>query len=317
MAKLTQQQSSQQREIAELLAKPRDLTYDETIFVLKNYAPPANVVTDEAAFFTPPSLADMAAMQIGDSVDVVDLGAGIGTLSWFLTQQWGWNKELLCVEKNPDFVKIGKKLVPQAQWVEGDIFDKQLWSSLPKMEFFITNPPFGIPVKQPWLAFSGDSLVAAIEVGLRVTSDQGGTAILPSSQCPFKYSRPLKRLVRVQRRAVEKKTVYEHCSCCNQRRVVEKGTWKTEERITTAPRYDEEEIEFVGMTDESQYEARAPLGEMQRLMNLFPDMWLHASGVNTCALEGFSDTNIITEIVNVEMQEPLFAITKSGQARAF
>ena len=75
---------------------------------------------------------------------MIDLCAGIGILSfsYFHGIYHGVNPEITCVEINPDFVAIGKKLLPEANWICGDITDPDFIASLGSFDFAYGNHPF-------------------------------------------------------------------------------------------------------------------------------------------------------------------------------
>jgi hypothetical protein len=50
--------------------------------------------------------------------------------------------ELTCVEINPRYFEVGRKLLPEARWINADVFD---WRTLDlgRYDVAIANPPFG------------------------------------------------------------------------------------------------------------------------------------------------------------------------------
>jgi len=147
MAKLTKLEAKAHAE-AVLLLESDTLTNDEKEFIQLNWQESANHVNSTAgAFFTPPDMAHDAALDVGRCGRVIDLCAGIGTLSLAVWQRQAWERgngetpiEIVCIELNPAYVEIGKKMLPEATWICGSIFD------LPNLGHFdtaISNPPFG------------------------------------------------------------------------------------------------------------------------------------------------------------------------------
>ena len=195
MAKLTRTQLSKHKEACDLLDLARDLTYDEVIFVLSHWLPDSHSKTSGAAFFTPLYIAHWVAQESGDEGHILDLCAGIGHLTYFQMRRLMYTRphhepQLTAVEINPEFIKAGKKLVPQAHWIEGDIFDRSFWRSIdlsPQPWMYISNPPFGT-AQSDWLEYKGNSALMAVEVGLRVTGDGTGVVVLPQAVLPFEYS---------------------------------------------------------------------------------------------------------------------------------
>jgi predicted RNA methylase len=82
----------------------------------------------------------------GDGRRVVDIGAGTGRLAHAVLCANLWNPKqvrVTAVEFNPEYVRIGGRLLPEVEWIEGDFYDLTLWQSLPRFDEAISNPPFG------------------------------------------------------------------------------------------------------------------------------------------------------------------------------
>lgn len=144
MAKLTKPQAKAHQQACDLLAKDA-LTPDEREFVMANWQESANHVNSAAgAFFTPyPMALDFAFDVAGPRV--IDLCAGIGTLSRGLLDRHPFDAkkfEIICVEINPAYVEVGRKIVPEATWICADVFDV-LGMDLGQFDTAISNPPFG------------------------------------------------------------------------------------------------------------------------------------------------------------------------------
>lgn len=139
MAKLTKDEARKHAQACELLQKEQ-LTIDDRIFVLENWHEGATHINGIAgAFFTPTGLARDFAIDAGGGHRTIDLCAGIGGLSFWLFLHERI-KELVCVEINPAYIEVGRKILPEATWVQADIFQ------LPDLGHFdlaIGNPPFG------------------------------------------------------------------------------------------------------------------------------------------------------------------------------
>lgn len=190
MAKLTRQEQKLHQEAQDLLRKA-DLTDDEQEIIFKQWFPSADHnISVSGAFFTPFELAGELRIDAG-SGRIIDLCAGIGTLAyWCLRYPWelGAQNELVCIEINPTFVEIGKKLLPQATWICADVFD------VPNMELghfdkAIANPPFGRISRHGRSAprYNGSEFVFHV---LDIASDIAdyGAFIIPQGIAPFRYS---------------------------------------------------------------------------------------------------------------------------------
>lgn len=191
MPKLTKQETKFHDEAEALLSLERPLTPDEVDFIYNNWREDArhlNVKT--AAHFTPPDVAwELAVFASGyDRLSYVDLGAGIGILSHMVLRHTFENADITCVELNPDYVEVGKRLLPDVNWVQGDMFDKDLWVGLgDRFDTAISNPPFGSPTSKTkgkeWLS-STAAHFATLEVALHVSSGFG-VFVFPESDSPM------------------------------------------------------------------------------------------------------------------------------------
>lgn len=52
---------------------------------------------------------------------LLDLGAGPGVASWAALEAWPSLKRVVCVEAEPAMAAAGRELLPQAEWIEGDL----------------------------------------------------------------------------------------------------------------------------------------------------------------------------------------------------
>ena len=141
MARLSKQQIKLHNQAVKLLEKD-ELTYDEKVFVFDNWHEAANHTTKESgAFFTPLSMAfDFAIDAQGKRI--IDLCAGIGALAFATYHRHiRTNPEIVCIEKNPDYVAVGKKLLPEATWICADVFDLDSLN-LGQFDCALSNPPF-------------------------------------------------------------------------------------------------------------------------------------------------------------------------------
>lgn len=193
MAKLTKREAKAHAEAEAILTK-NSLTDDERVFVMENWQESANHVNSAAgAFFTPHSLARDAALDVAGSGRVIDLCAGIGSLSLAVFWRGHYNRrdlgtplELVCVELNPAYVEVGRKMLPEARWICGSIFD--LPGDLGHFDTAISNPPFG-RVKRDGNAprYSGAEFEYHV---IDIASDLAdyGMFIVPQVSAGFQYS---------------------------------------------------------------------------------------------------------------------------------
>lgn len=182
MTKLTKQQSKLHLQAMDLVHSDKVLTWDERKFILDNYFEAQGQLNALAgAFFTPFDLARDLSIEVNGGGSIVDLCAGIGMLSFACEYQ---RLDMTCVEFCPEYVVVGKRVMPSAHWIESDVF----LADLGRYTFAISNPPFG--------AIKGDSFSGrytggqfeykVIELASRVA--EYGVFILPQQSAPFRYS---------------------------------------------------------------------------------------------------------------------------------
>ncbi|MFG1462291.1 methyltransferase [Xanthobacter sp. DSM 24535] len=187
MSKLTKAKAKAHQQACEILKKDV-LTNDEKWFVLENWQESAtHINTVAGAFFTPPDLARSFCIEV-DGRLIIDLCAGIGTLSFLYMEKccFGPKPKITCVEINPDYIAVGRKILPEATWVQASVFD------LPDLEHFdcaISNPPFG-NIKRGGLdapRFTGRQFEYHV---IDIASDLAdyGVFIIPQMSAPFRYS---------------------------------------------------------------------------------------------------------------------------------
>jgi predicted RNA methylase len=190
--KISKQDAKKHAEADRLTRLERNLTEDEKDFVIDNWVPGSASISLGKAFFTPAPIAhDLAIETHTNPKSVLDICAGIGSLSLAVKRFRSTVEKLVCVELNEEFVRVGRKIVPEAQWICADVFNEETWKNIGQFDDVISNPPFG-KVKRSgdwgqklqYTANDAEFLVA--EIALR--HSQWATFVLPQSACPFQYS---------------------------------------------------------------------------------------------------------------------------------
>lgn len=192
MAKLSKAKFKLHQQAEDILTKPT-LTTEDKWFVLENWDPSAKHINSaDGAFFTPLELANSFACMLGHPGSIIDLCAGIGALSYACTPVYDTPHRMVCVEKNPDYVRVGRKIVPHAEWIEGDVFDVLDMGlhtgAAGRFDAAIGNPPFGKIAKggksAPGVAADFEFHVVAIGMAMA----DYGQFILPQMSAGFTYS---------------------------------------------------------------------------------------------------------------------------------
>lgn len=193
MGRISKRLLSKHQEALQILEK-EELTYDDKIFVFENFHEGASGGNSFAgAFFTPIDFAPTFAMEAYSNGRIVDMCAGIGALTWGIYRQKKIaNREIniTCIEFNPEYVRIGKKLMPEVNWIEGDITDASLWESIVPFDMAISNPPYGkikTGVNTVDLQYTGSEFeLKALEIATKISDH--ATFLIPQMSTPFKYS---------------------------------------------------------------------------------------------------------------------------------
>jgi predicted RNA methylase len=190
MAKLTKAEAKAHAAAMQILRKDV-LTWDDRWAVLEGFHEGANHVNGAAgAFFTPPDLAhDYAIDAMGGRV--IDLCAGIGTLAMACLNRWRhggeMRREFVCIERNPDYVAIGRKILPEATWICADVFDIPSLG-LGHFDCALGNPPFGAtPRNGRGPRYSGRTFEFHV-MDLACDIADYGAFIIPQMSAPFQYS---------------------------------------------------------------------------------------------------------------------------------
>ncbi|MEU5762259.1 methyltransferase [Nocardia sp. NPDC047648] len=188
MTKLTKRAEAAHREALRLVDLSRDLTDDEKRFILDNYrssTSPRQVC--DAAFFTPLPLASQFKHHV-HGTRIIDLCAGIGNLTFPYRDAAPGDppRMLVCVERNREYVRVGRKVLPEARWYCQDVL--RLAASMPRQfHTAIANPPFGAGAGSATTGgyrgrrFEYHVIAAASRLAER------GVFLVPRSSAPFTY----------------------------------------------------------------------------------------------------------------------------------
>jgi hypothetical protein len=194
VAKLSKIEERRHAQACQLVDLPRDLTEDERWFVLRHWQESSTTANGlQGAFFTPEGLAGDMSLEVGGD-RIIDLGAGIGRLAWHNRELFGrWPHpapEFLCVERNPAYVRVGRKVLPEATWLCADILDlPDLADQLGGVfDCAISNPPFGpLPRHRNAPGYTGRRFeYHTIAIAARLA--HRGVFIVPQTSAPFRYS---------------------------------------------------------------------------------------------------------------------------------
>jgi hypothetical protein len=81
-------------------------------------------------------------------------------------------------------VQVGKRVLPEAVWIEGDVFHLDLLKGLGCFDTAISNPPFGTVVTvTKWVSVKGPAHLAVAEIGCRLAYN-GIMTIIPAVDSP-------------------------------------------------------------------------------------------------------------------------------------
>ena len=187
MAKLSKQQAKLHEEAESILAKPK-LTDDDRMFVIENWQESATHINGLAgAFFTPWGLATDAMIEVGGwqfEGTVLDLCAGMGTLS-LAALEMSRASRIVCVELNTDYARIGRKMVPDAEWIIGSVFDHARFG---EFDHAISNPPFGKIARDGNAPRYKGSEFEYHVIDIAADHAESGTFIIPNSSAGFELS---------------------------------------------------------------------------------------------------------------------------------
>lgn len=195
MAKLSKRELAKHEKAAALVALERPLTLDERIQVAVDWHEGAGGdQTAASAFFTPCDMASDLRLEMPQRGSFVDLCAGIGRLAFFAGGQAMYEEcrhrysRIVCVERNPAYVAVGRRILPEAEWICGDIFDPDVIRQIGRVDQAILNPPFGTTTKSPFDAprYRGaDFDMKAMD--LAATLAPSCWAIVPRDRAPWDW----------------------------------------------------------------------------------------------------------------------------------
>jgi Methyltransferase small domain len=183
--KLTKAQAKAMIEVNRLVALDRRLTDEERQFVLDNYQESTGGNNALAgAFFTPSGLANDFSIEVPGCDTLVDLCAGIGALAYACEHR---AKKIVCVEQNAEYIRVGRKVMPDATWIQADVFGDWI-KEFGTFDVAISNPPFGNIRAEEWTGkYNGARFeYKVIELASRIA--QYGAFIVPQTSAPFEYS---------------------------------------------------------------------------------------------------------------------------------
>ncbi|GHG07179.1 methyltransferase [Thalassotalea marina] len=175
------------------------LNHSEREFVLDHFHEAAAHNTGvSGAFFTPLALAQEFSAYCPfpnrKHIRILDLCAGIGALSYAFARTFSWGTsvtcELVCVEQNPDYVSVGKKVVPEATWVQLDVTDIDSLLALGQFDYVISNPPFGAVStfsSAKRICYTGNNAAYNV-LEIATLMAPSGCFILPQQLSGFKFS---------------------------------------------------------------------------------------------------------------------------------
>lgn len=195
MSKLSKAEAAAHDKCEALLAKDA-LTDEDRFYILEHWQESArNVNSAAGAFFTPYGLAADMALELSNlrgTVRVLDLCAGAGTLGLAVLRKNAWqiqdgslDLQIVCVETNPEYARVGRKILPEATWIESSIFNLP---DLGRFDVAMSNPPFG-RVKRDGDAprYKGAEFEYHV-LDIAAHRADVGVFILPQQSTPFRYS---------------------------------------------------------------------------------------------------------------------------------
>lgn len=193
--KLTQSQLKQHEAAIELLKKD-ELTEEDKEFVINHWQPRAHAKTKYSAFYTPTDLVHSVAIEANvqqpKDVHILDLAAGIGSLAFAVSRVIGSDRSrkvhLTCVELDATSIAVGKKVLPEAEWIEMDLSYSHQFAELPKADLFVSNPPFGSLPRNMVGGNTAQHLWEYYIAQMGMTRCWYGVMIVPANVLPWRLS---------------------------------------------------------------------------------------------------------------------------------
>jgi hypothetical protein len=195
MARVSKRLIDKHRKAVNLLNSKDDFTYDEMHFIYENYHEAVDMSNNMiSAHFTPYELARHGAFCMNYTNNWVDLGAGIGIITYALMRFCNLNfketHKIVCVENCVEYYNVGKKLLPNVHWINGDMSDihviNEIKDFMGDIKFsVVSNPPYGSQVKfdKSHLKYKGSKFeYGAIEIGALLGADDGAF-LIPQESC--------------------------------------------------------------------------------------------------------------------------------------
>ncbi|MGW4527795.1 hypothetical protein [Amycolatopsis sp. NPDC004378] len=194
MAKLTYEQEHRHAQACQLIDLDRALTEEERAFVLDHWRASSTARSaSDRAHFTPAGLARDLSIHVGGD-RIVDLAAGIGRLAFHCRDLWArWphaGPELVCVERNPEYVRVGRRVMPDARWICADIMTiPALREDIGEFDCAVSNPPYGaIPRAVTETSGYRGRKFEYHAIALAAMIARRGVFLIPQTSAPFRYS---------------------------------------------------------------------------------------------------------------------------------
>ena len=191
MAKISRDLLRRHDAACALLAHDRRLSVEEIHQVLDDWHEGAGHANSRTgAHFTPKGLATDFSLDV-DGPRVLDLCAGIGTLSYMSCDSRDDQAGYTLVELNPDYAAVARRLMPDAEVIVGSVFDPVLLAELRSRGFdtVISNPPYGTynTANGKGPRYAGSACHYAV-IDVAADLARKGVFLIPQNATPFRYS---------------------------------------------------------------------------------------------------------------------------------